>query len=138
MKLVVDTNIIISSLLKDSLTRRIITHIDADLYTIRFTQEEIGKHNRELLEKGGFSDVALNFILENIVKRLAIIEDEVIKSKMEEARELMDSIDWKDTPFIAAALAIDADIWSDDKHFEKQRKIKVWKTQDLAKLFYPS
>ena len=138
MKLVVDTNLIISSLLKDSLTRRIITHIDADLYTIRFTQEEIGKHNRELLEKGGFSDVALNFILENIVKRLAIIEDEVIKSKMEEARELMDSIDWKDTPFIAAALAIDADIWSDDKHFEKQRKIKVWKTQDLAKLFYPS
>jgi len=138
MKLVVDTNVIISSLLKDSLTRRIITHIDADLYTIRFTQEEIGKHNRELLEKGGFSDVALNFILENIVKRLAIIEDEVIKSKMEEARELMDSIDWKDTPFIAAALAIDADIWSDDKHFEKQRKIKVWKTRDLAKLFYPS
>ncbi|MDP3734435.1 MAG: PIN domain-containing protein [Nanoarchaeota archaeon] len=138
MKLVVDTNVVISSLLKDSLTRRLITHIDADLYTLRFTQEEIDTHKQELLEKGGFSEVALNILLENILNKLVILGDEVVKSKMKEARELMDTIDWKDTPFIAAALATDADIWSDDKHFEKQRKIKVWKTRDLAKLFCPS
>lgn len=138
MKLVVDTNVVISSLLKDSLTRRLITHIDADLYTIWFTREEVTKHNRELLEKGGFSEIALHILLENILHKLVILDDEVVKSKMKEARELMDTIDRKDTPFIAAALATDSDIWSDDKHFEKQRKIKVWKTRDLARFFCPS
>ncbi len=27
-----------------------------------------------------------------------------------------------------------ADIWSDDAHFGRQKKVKVWKTADLAKL----
>ena len=47
------------------------------------------------------------------------------------ASKIMDSIDPDDTPFIAAALATGADIWSDDKHFEQQNEIKVWKTKDL-------
>jgi len=46
----------------------------------------------------------------------------------------MDKIDPDDTPFIAAALATNSDIWSDDKHFQKQNKIKVWKTEDLIGL----
>ena len=33
----------------------------------------------------------------------------------------MNKIDPKDTPFIAAALATESDIWSDDAHFEKQK-----------------
>ena len=45
----------------------------------------------------------------------------------------MDKIDPDDTPFITAALATKSDIWSDDKHFEKQNKIRVKKTSDLVK-----
>ena len=45
---------------------------------------------------------------------------------------VLDEIDNKDTSFIAASLAIENDgIWSDDKHFEKQDKVKIWKTKDL-------
>ena len=46
----------------------------------------------------------------------------------------MDKIDPDDTPFIALALAVENDgIWSDDKHFEQQNRIKIWKTGALSK-----
>ena len=47
--------------------------------------------------------------------------------------DIMDRIDKNDTPFIAAALAANLPIWSDDKHFEKQNKIKIFKTKDLVR-----
>src|SRR3989344_6788258 len=135
MKLIVDTNVLISALLKDSLTRKLIIHIDAKLYTLEFSREEIEKHKNELLKKGNFNEVEMKITLDKITSKMAILDDYLVRSKIKEAREVMDSIDWKDTPFIAAALATGSDIWSDDKHFEKQKKIKVWKTKDLVEIF---
>jgi len=53
---------------------------------------------------------------------------------MDEAKKIMDNIDKADAPFIAAALAVNSPIWSDDKHFQKQHKITVFKTEDLNRL----
>jgi len=47
--------------------------------------------------------------------------------------KIMDKIDPDDTQFIAAALATNSDIWSDDTHFTKQNKVKVWTTKELIK-----
>ncbi len=47
----------------------------------------------------------------------------------------MGKIDEKDTPFIALALSIENDgIWFNDKHFDMQKKIKVYKTIDIINL----
>ena len=64
---------------------------------------------------------------------MKLIVDSIVLSHMEEAAKIMDKIDPDDTKFIAAALATNSDIWSDDKHFEKQNKVKVWKTKDLIR-----
>ena len=72
--------------------------------------------------------------LEKLKQKLILLDDRIILAKMEEAGKIMDRIDQDDTPFIAAALATGSDIWSEDTHFEKQKKIKVWKTKDLAGL----
>jgi len=46
--------------------------------------------------------------------------------------EIIGKIDKKDIQFIALALAIKNNkIWSNDKHFEKQKKIQVYKTIDI-------
>jgi predicted nucleic acid-binding protein len=46
----------------------------------------------------------------------------------------MADIDIKDTPYVALALSFDNDgIWSEDKGFFKQDKIKVWNTQEIIK-----
>ncbi|MBI4439342.1 hypothetical protein HY638_00035 [Candidatus Woesearchaeota archaeon] len=134
LRLIVNTNRIIAALIRDSLTRWIISHIDAELYSIRISSGEISKYKSLILKKSCLSEAEFEAILEKLMERIVILDDELIKAKMKEANEIMDKIDADDTPFIAAALAIKADIWSDDKHFQKQKKVKVWKTSDLMRV----
>ena len=132
MRLVVDSNIIFSALIRDSISRRLLTHLDAKLYTINFSNQEIEKYKPEILKKAELNEAELEFLLSKLKDRLINIGEEIIALEMEQAYKIMKNIDPKDSPFLAAALAINGDIWSDDKHFEKQNKVKVWKTKDLA------
>lgn len=132
MRLIVDTNRIIATLIKDSISRKIITHLNAELITINFSNKEIDKYKKLILKKAKISDFMFEIILEKLKENLTMLDDNVIMTKMVEASKVMDEIDPDDTPFIAAAIATGSEIWSDDKHFEKQKKIKVWKTKDLA------
>ena len=134
-KLILDTNIIISALLKDSITRDIIFHFSGELYFVSFSKEEIQKYEEYLCIKTKKDKEELNKIFKNLLNKLRIIDDNIVNTKIDEASKIMDKIDADDTPFIAAALAIEADIWSDDKHFEKQNIIKVWKTSEIYKIF---
>jgi len=60
---------------------------------------------------------------------------EEILGKMEEAENIMGKIDAGDVPFIALALSFPNDgIWTEDKHFLRQRRVKIWLTRDLLKL----
>ena len=133
MRLIVDTNRIIAALLKDSVSRRIILHRDAELISIDFSFQEIEKHKRELLEKMRISLSEFNLLLEALKNHLVMLNDAVVQQKMNEAKNIMDKIDPDDAPFVAAALATKAEIWSDDAHFQKQKKIKVWTTREMMK-----
>ncbi|MBS3108850.1 putative toxin-antitoxin system toxin component, PIN family [Candidatus Woesearchaeota archaeon] len=134
MRLVVDTNVIISALIKNSISRHIITHIKAELITINFSEEEIRAYKETILKKAKINKIEFESLMEKLKEKIILIDDFIILERLEEASKIMDAIDPDDTPFIAAALATNSDIWSDDKHFEKQNKIKVWKTSDLVKL----
>lgn len=66
---------------------------------------------------------------------MKIVPDEIVKAKLQEADKIMEKIDLDDSPFLAAAIAIDADgIWSDDLHFQKQGAVKTFTTKDLLQL----
>src|SRR3989344_6959087 len=134
MRLIVNTNRIIASLIKDSSSRRIINHLDAELVSINFSNKEIEKYRQTIIEKAKINEEEFETIIKKIKERLVNLEDELILSKFEDAKNIMDKIDPDDTPFIAAALATNSAIWSDDEHFHKQDKIKVWKTKDLIGL----
>lgn len=134
MKLIVDTNIIFSALIRDSLTRYIIFHIKVELLTVGFTYIELQKYKQEILKKSESSEEAVELLLQKIMTKIKIVDDSLISSEFQNAYTTMKLIDMKDTPFLAAALATKSDIWSDDKHFEKQNKVRVWKTKDLVAL----
>ena len=42
----------------------------------------------------------------------------------------------KDVPYFALALAFNAAIWSDEKAFKKQNKVKIFSTEELKKILY--
>lgn len=132
MRLVVDTNVFISALVKDAMARKLVTHLDAELLTIGLVKEEIAAHEKELVAKTHVTSEELWRVLDCLFDRVVILNDQLVQSKMPEAKRIMDSIDRDDTPFIAAALATESAVWSDDAHFQKQDRIKVYRTRDLA------
>src|SRR3989344_6204078 len=134
MRFIVDTNILISALIRDSKTRFLLTHLNAELFSVGFSKIEFAKHKNEIIKKAKVNEEELEMIMENIHSRLIMIKDEIIELRMEEAKKIMDKIDSKDTIFIAAALATNSVIWSDDKHFKKQNMVKVITTTELLNL----
>lgn len=133
MKLVVDTNILISALICDSAARQLLMHLPDELITVGFSKEEIVSHKSEILEKAKIRESEFDMLMDKLTEKIVLISDPKIFPYIDTAKKVMGHIDPKDIPFIAAALAARADIWSDDKHFEKQNKIKIWKTKDLLR-----
>ncbi|MBU0532481.1 hypothetical protein KKB44_03235 [Candidatus Micrarchaeota archaeon] len=134
MRLVVDTNRIIAALVRDGVSRKIITHFDGELITIGFSMEELGNHKKEILKKAKISETDLEMILNKLFSKMTILDDKIIVIYMGEAKGIMEKIDSADVPFIAAALATKAPIWSDDKHFKKQKGVKVLTTKELIEM----
>ena len=70
-------------------------------------------------------------LFETLKQRLILIPEQEITHK-NEAEQIMKDIDVKDSIFIALALSTpNDDIWSEDKHFKRQEKVRVWKTEEL-------
>lgn len=74
-------------------------------------------------------------IISKLMEYVVLISTEKTMEHLDEAKEIMQHVDHDDVVFIASALCYtDSLIWSDDKHFEKQNRIKVLKTIDLVGL----
>lgn len=137
MIIVIDTNIVISALIKDSVTRNIIMYSGLNFFYPEISLHELRKHKDLVIRKSGISEEAYEDTLGKIFEYILLIPTEEIKEKLNEAKQIMLRIDPDDVVFVAAALAYpDAIIWSDDTHFDRQSKIKVAKTKQFMKLFY--
>ncbi len=54
---------------------------------------------------------------------------------LDKADKILGDVHKGDIPFLALALSMSNDgIWSEDKHFEKQDIVKVWKTKEIVEL----
>jgi predicted nucleic acid-binding protein len=103
-------------------------------YLPEYAFEEIEAHKMKISRLSRLStdeiDILLNLLLENI----SIIPGQTIQPCLSEAEVMIGRIDPNDIPFLALALATENDgIWSNDRHFEAIKQIKIWKTSDLLK-----
>lgn len=132
MRIIVDSNRILSALLKGGLSRKIISSQAIEFYTIDYVLKEIRKYMDYIVEKSGMPKDEIESLLGFFMENITIVTDEEVRSKMEEAEKIMKNIDIRDSPILACALAIPNDgIWTEDRHFEKQDKVKVWHSADL-------
>ena len=136
MKLIIDTNIIISALIKPQLTRTLILNVNFELMTPAFTLSEIDKHKEEICKKGKIDKEELDTLIHILFRYIEIINPITYSHYLEEAKNLIP--DKEDIPFVACALVFNCPIWSDDKHFQQQKKIKIWKTEDIIKIIEES
>ncbi len=135
MKVIVDTNILISALIKNSTTRKIIMESGLRFYYPSIAMQEIEKYKTIILEKSGLSNRSYHEILEAILNYIILVPQEIITPFVKEAERIMGNIDKKDVIFIALALAISNNgIWSEDGDFKKQNMIRVWTTKEILGL----
>ena len=135
MNIVIDSNVLFSAMIKDSITRRIILEYDGIFLFPSFIFQEMEKHKEELLIKSGMDIKDFNEILGIILKKVIIIPEEVLFQYRDEALEIIRDIDLDDVLFIACALAYnDSIIWSDDKKLKEQTKIKIINTNEFIEL----
>ncbi len=132
MIFIIDTNILFSALVKDSETRKILINPPFLLFAPENIITEIIKYEDLIIEKSGFTKTDFELLFEFLIENINIVEKEEYISNLENGNRIMGDIHKGDVPFIALALSIINDgIWSEDKHFEKQDKVKIWKTKDI-------
>lgn len=135
MIIVVDTNIIIAALIKDSTTRKIIIESGFDFTYPEPALKEILKYHQLILDKSGYTKKEFDIIFDKLLDYINLVPLEIIKPKIHQANKIIGKIDVNDVIFIATALALDnAYIWSDDSDFEKQNSVKILKTKDIIKI----
>ena len=104
---VVDTNIIISSLLKEAgYTRRTLILLSElyPTYTPRIALEEIKRHAQTLTKKKGRPWEELKALLEIVIADVEVVDPEMYNRYMEEAQDLVS--DPGDADFAALALKL--------------------------------
>lgn len=135
MKLVVDTSVLFAALLKKSTVRELLLNPIFEFYVPEFCIDETEGHVEEIAERSGLSVENVYLLLGVLLASVVVVPAERILKRYREAERIMGKIDRDDVPFVALALSFPNDgIWSEDKHFLRQRKVRVWRTRDLLKL----
>ena len=133
--IVIDTNVLIAGILKDSTTRRLLDSKNINFYIPEFAFEEIIKHKLELLNKSELSENEFDELLNLIIENINVIPFEEIKPYIGKAKEIMKNIDLKDAPFIACALYLKSGILSFDEDFKKQDSVRLFDINDLIEQY---
>jgi len=136
MLLVVDANILIAALIKNSDTRKLLLSEELILIAPEFLLEEIKKYLNYLSEKTKLDKEAVKDLLFEVVEKaeIKIYPAEEFKEKIKEAIEF--TPDPKDAMYFALALKQKAIIWSNDKMLKNQNKIEVITTATLIKTVF--
>jgi predicted nucleic acid-binding protein len=130
---VVDTNIIVSATIRNSDTRAILLHPAFWFFTPEYALHEIEEHYEEIREKTGLADADCQKLIDALVSSVAVIPKSEFRKYLPRARQIMQDIDVDDTSFIALAISFKNEgIWSEDKDFQRQNAVRIWKTRDLV------
>ncbi|MBI2451571.1 hypothetical protein HYV50_00665 [Candidatus Pacearchaeota archaeon] len=136
--LVVDANILFSFFKSNSVRRQVTKDLldnNCKILSPQFVLEELYFAKEKIIKFGGVSIADFEFIFFTLRSEIIFFSEEEYEDFLAEAHTIPPHIDSpRDDPYFALALARNIPIWSDEKAFKKQSKIKVFSTEDLLRL----
>lgn len=141
IKLVIDTNVLFSFFKKYSFSRKIILSLKFELIAPHLAIAELVKYSKLIIKKSKSSEqefIEALYWLKQIIcfEKKSTYEKFIIQAinlsnnfSVKEIKEFYEDID-----FFALALKERCAIWSNDKLFKKQNKIKIFSTKELSLL----
>lgn len=128
-----DTNILISFIKSKGLSRNMILQKRAHFFTTDTALKELWD-NREDWNRGKLTEAEILELLDKLPLFVEVLSLKDLKKYVRKAYNLMKNIDEDDTPILAAALYLQAPIWSNDTHFKKQKRVRTYSTDELKRL----
>jgi len=133
MKIVIDSNRVLASMIKDSTTREILLDSFFEFVAPDFIVSEVRKHEDRVLKTSDIIKYEFGILLALIFEHITIIPESEYKELIELLKDEIS--DPKDIAYLAACLAINAQgVWTHDPHFYKQHKVKIFTNIDTLKL----
>lgn len=93
---------------------------------------ELQKHKEEIKAKSGFTEKDFSSFVAVLKARINFVSLEKFSNKIDEAKKIAPHL--KDVEYFALALKLNCPIWSEEKAFKKQSKVKIFTTRELTKL----
>ena len=119
MKVVVDSNILFSALLKaDAKLAEIILNPAFNLEKIScyFLYIELFRHKEKMLRISKLSEEDILDVFYRLMKKITFINEETITDEdWQQAEQLTTGVDEKDMPFVALAISQRAVLWTGDR-----------------------
>jgi predicted nucleic acid-binding protein len=109
MKLVLDTNILIAALIKNSFTRKCFFSPEIEFYLPEYALEEVTKHRAKIARHSRLSDKEIDLLLTLLLESVTVVPAEKILPHLKAAEALIGDVDKNDVPFVALALAVEND-----------------------------
>jgi len=135
MKIIIDTNIFFSALIKYSITRKIILEYDDFFLFPEYVFEEMQKHIDFLIEKSKMPKKDFELLIKILLHKVKIVPNKKLEIFKNKAFEIVKDIDINAVIFTACALAYkNSVLWSDDKKLKNQEKVKVLNTKEIYKI----
>jgi len=135
--LVADTNILISALIKDhSINAKLIESGYFVVYFPEYGLRELQGYRDYMKAKRQkrSQTLALEYAERFILKSVQVVSFDAYRYKIADAFQIMKEIDEKDAPILALAMQLCCPVWSNDKHFQRQKAARVYTTRDLLGL----
>jgi predicted nucleic acid-binding protein len=131
MQLVLDTNILVASLIRKGSTRAILFSKEFELFSPDNIAAEVLRNKEEYKQKSSTTEDEFNKALELELENIAIIPIEEYSSFKKKALSLCPKGHEDDWPFIAVALRLNCPLWSNDMALKKQSRVRIYSTAEL-------
>jgi len=117
MKVIVDTNIIFSALLKkNSFFGELLLRDSVEYLMPKFACIELFKYKEKIAKLSRFNEDELLEVLYRLLKNINIFDEEMITTRtLREAYELVKDVDEKDMIFVALTIEVDGHLWTADE-----------------------
>ena len=134
-KLVVDANIVIAAIIRQSTTRKIIEKSSLELFAPMGLIDELASHQDIILVRSSLTEIQYEYLKERMLKLIHLVRHTTIRKCEAEAYRQIGHQDLKDIIYVATVLCTNADgIWTNDTDFNVT-DVDIYSTTDILHYF---
>ncbi len=138
MELVVDVNVVLSSLLTKGNSFKVFALNDSfnkfNFIAPEFLLTELEKYKENFLKRSGLSKDEFEEVLEFLLEQITFIPNSEFSEFLPKAKELLPE-HIKDSPYVALALKLDCSIFSGDKILKKISPVEILSPKEMLNKF---